>query len=100
MSRRCVITGMGVVSPLGSTVDSMWENEKNGVCGIENITKFDTTDFKVKVAGEVKDFDPEKYMTKKDIREMILLPYMRWVLPYRQWMTVVSIWRKRTHRES
>ena len=66
MSRRCVITGMGVVSPLGSTVDSMWENAKNGVCGIENITKFDTTDFKVKVAGEVKDFDPEKYMTKKD----------------------------------
>ena len=68
MSRRCVITGMGVVSPLGSTVDSMWENAKNGVCGIENITKFDTTDFKVKVAGEVKDFDPEKYMTKKDIK--------------------------------
>ena len=68
MSRRCVITGMGVVSPLGSTVDSMWENAKNGVCGIENITKFDTTDFKVKVAGEVKDFEPEKYMTKKDIK--------------------------------
>ena len=68
MSRRCVITGMGVVSPLGSTVDSMWENAKNGVCGIDNITKFDATDFKVKVAGEVRDFDAEKYMTKKDIK--------------------------------
>ena len=52
---------MGVVSPLGSTVDSMWENAKNGVCGIDNITKFDATDFKVKVAGEVRDFDAEKY---------------------------------------
>ena len=59
---------MGVVSPLGSTVDSMWENAKNGVCGIDNITKFDATDFKVKVAGEVRDFDAEKYMTKKDIK--------------------------------
>ena len=68
MSRRCVITGMGVVSPLGSTVDSMWENAKNGVCGIDNITKFDATDFKVKVAGEVRNFDAEKYMTKKDIK--------------------------------
>ena len=59
---------MGVVSPLGSTVDSMWENAKNGVCGIDNITKFDATDFKVKVAGEVRNFDAEKYMTKKDIK--------------------------------
>ena len=60
---------MGVVSPLGSTVDSMWENAKNGVCGIDNITKFDATDFKVKVAGEGRDFDAEEYMTKKATKE-------------------------------
>ena len=62
---------MGVVSPLGSTVDSMWENAKNGVCGIDYITQFDTTDFKAKVAGEVKGFNAEDYMTKKDITIII-----------------------------
>ena len=92
MSRRCVITGMGVVSPLGSTVDSMWENAKNGVCGIDNITKFDATDFKVKVAGEVRDFDAES-------REMTHLPYMLWGLLFRLWMTAVSIWKKRMPQE-
>ena len=68
MSRRCVITGMGAVTPLGSTVASFWEGIKNGVCGIGKITKFDTTDYKVKIGAEVKDFDAEKYMGKKDIK--------------------------------
>lgn len=68
MSRRCVITGMGAVTPLGSTVSSFWEGIKNGVCGIGRITKFDTTDYKVKIGAEVKDFDAEKYMNKKDIK--------------------------------
>ena len=67
MSRRCVITGMGVVSPLGSTVDSMWENAKTVYVELRISQSLNTTDFKVKVAGEVKDFDPEKYMTKKKI---------------------------------
>ena len=56
MSRRCVITGMGAVTPLGSTVSSFWEGIKNGVCGIGRITKFDTTDYKVKIGAEVKGF--------------------------------------------
>lgn len=68
MERRVVITGMGAITPLGSTVDSFWDGLKNGVCGIDYIKKFDTTDFKVKIAGEVKDFDAEKYMTKKDVK--------------------------------
>ncbi len=68
MARRCVITGMGAVTPLGSTVDAFWNGIKNGVCGIDFIEKFDTTDFKVKVGGEVKDFDAEKYMDRKDIK--------------------------------
>ena len=59
MERRVVITGMGAVTPLGSTVDSFWDGLKNGVCGIDYIKKFDTSDFKVKIAGEVKGFDPE-----------------------------------------
>ena len=66
MERRCVITGLGVVTPLGNTVEEYWNGLKNGVCGIDYIKKFDTTDYKVKIAAEIKDFDPEQYMTKKD----------------------------------
>ncbi len=68
MSRRVVITGMGAITPLGSTVDTFWEGIRNGVCGIDYITKFDTTDYKVKIGGEVKDFNAEDYMTKKDVK--------------------------------
>lgn len=68
MSKRCVITGMGAVSPVGSTVDSMWDAIQNGVSGIDYIKKFDTADFKVKVAGEVRGFDAEQYMSKKDVK--------------------------------
>lgn len=68
MSRRCVITGMGAVTPLGSTVETFWNGISNGECGIELIKKFDTTDYKAKVGAEVKDFDPELYMTKKDVK--------------------------------
>lgn len=64
---RVVVTGMGIVSPLGNDVKAFWENIKNGVCGIAPITKFDTTDYKVKVAGEVKDFDARAYMEKMDV---------------------------------
>lgn len=68
MERRVVVTGMGAVTPLGSTVEDYWNGLKNGECGIDYIQKFDTTDYKVKVAGEVKGFDPELYMTKKDVK--------------------------------
>ena len=68
MDRRVVVTGMGAVTPLGCTVDTFWEGLKNGKCGIDLIQKFDTTDFKVKVGAEVKDFDPELYMSKKDVK--------------------------------
>lgn len=68
MERRCVITGLGVVSPVGNTVDEFWNSIKNGVSGIDFITKFDTTDYKVKIAGEVKNFNPEEYVSKKDVK--------------------------------
>ena len=68
MERRCVITGLGVVTPLGNTVEEYWNGLKKGVCGIDYIKKFDTTDYKVKIAAEIKDFDPEQYMTKKDVK--------------------------------
>ncbi len=65
--KRVVVTGMGVISPLGNDVQRFWENIKAGVCGVGPITKFDTAAYRVKVAAEVRDFDPLNYMDKLDI---------------------------------
>lgn len=68
MKRRVVVTGMGLVSPLGNSVDASFDAMINGENGVDFITLFDTTDWKVKIAGEVKNLDLEKYMDKKEIR--------------------------------
>ena len=68
--RRVVITGLGAVTPIGNTVSETWENVKAGKCGIAPITYFDTTDRKVKVAGEVKNLDIESLIDKKELRKM------------------------------
>ncbi|OCN04565.1 beta-ketoacyl-[acyl-carrier-protein] synthase II [Erysipelotrichaceae bacterium MTC7] len=68
MKRRVVITGMGALSPIGNTAPDTWQAIKDGVCGIDKITHFDTTDFKAKLAGEVKDLDMEAYFTKRDLK--------------------------------
>ncbi len=68
MKRRVVITGMGALSPIGNTADALWENAKNGILGIDYIKSFDTTDMKVKVAAELKDYDPTAYMDKMTAR--------------------------------
>lgn len=64
---RVVVTGLGVVSPVGNDVPAFWHALCAGECGIGPITKFDTTDYKVKVAGEVRGFDPKQYMEKLDV---------------------------------
>lgn len=64
---RVVVTGVGVISPVGNTLDEAWNNLVNGVNGIGPLTLFDTTDYKVKVAAEVKDFNPRDYMSKQEI---------------------------------
>ena len=70
-NNRVVITGMGVVSPLGNEVDRFWNNIKQGVCGLSLITSFDTSEgYDVKVAGEVKDFDAKGYIGKKEMRRL------------------------------
>lgn len=66
--RRAVVTGLGVVSPIGSTVARYWDRLVAGRSGIAPITRFDTTDFSVKFGGEVEGFDPLDYMDKKEIR--------------------------------
>ena len=68
--KRVVVTGLGLITPVGIGVESSWKNLLNGVSGISNITKFDTTGFKSQVAGEVKNFDPDLYLNPKDSRRM------------------------------
>ena len=70
MSRRVVITGLGTVNPLGNNVETTWDNVKKGVCGIDEITRIDTTNHAVKLAGEVKDLDVTAVIDKKDARRM------------------------------
>ena len=69
-SKRVVITGTGVISSVGNSTATYWDALKNGKSGIGHITHFDTTDFKAKIAGEVKDFDITAYMTPKEARRL------------------------------
>ncbi|WP_218242683.1 beta-ketoacyl-ACP synthase II [Comamonas fluminis] len=68
--RRVVVTGLGCISPVGNTVGEAWANLLAGQSGIDLITKFDASNFSCKIAGEVKGFDVEKYMSAKDARSM------------------------------
>ena len=70
MSRRVVVTGIGAVSPVGNDAQTMWKNMLDGVCGIEEITAFDTSDLKVHIAGTVKGFEPEKYFEKREAKKL------------------------------
>ena len=68
--RRVVITGLGTVNPTGNTVAESWAAVKAGRCAVGPITAFDATDFKVKLAAEVKDFDPAERIDKREARKM------------------------------
>lgn len=70
MKRRVVITGMGTVNPLGNSVEDSWKRVRANECGIGEIKSFDTSDFPVKLAGEVKDFNPDEIIGKKEARRM------------------------------
>ena len=70
--QRVVVTGMGVISPLGLSADETWKNALNGVSGIDNITKFDAANYEVRFAGEVKNFNPDLYIEKKEQKKMDL----------------------------
>ena len=65
--KRVAVTGLGVISPVGNDVPTFWNALWSGTCGIGPITKFDATDYPVKLAAEVRDFDPKQYMEKLDI---------------------------------
>jgi 3-oxoacyl-[acyl-carrier-protein] synthase II len=70
LKNRVVITGMGAITPIGNNVKTFWENIKKGKCGIDFIKSFDTSEFKVKIAAEVKDFDPADVLDLKELKRM------------------------------
>ena len=67
---RVVVTGMGVLAPNGNSVSEYWDALTAGQSGIDHITYFDTTDFPVKIAGELSNFDPEQYFERKEVRKL------------------------------
>lgn len=83
--KRVVITGLGTINPIGNNVIDSFNSLKNGHCGIDYITQFDTTDFKVKIAAEVKDFNPEDYLDKKDVRKMARFTQLAVVAAMEAW---------------
>lgn len=70
MGKRVVITGMGVISPVGNDLDSFWNSLITGQSGVGYITQFDTSEFPVKIAAEVKNFEPEDFIEKKEVRRL------------------------------
>lgn len=70
--RRVVVTGLGIVSPLGTGVEKNWNALTSGQCGIDTITRFDASDLPTQIAGQVRDFNAEDYIEKKEIKKMDL----------------------------
>ena len=70
--RRVVVTGLGLITPLGNSVNETWNNILAGKSGISAITHFDTTDFPVRIGGSIRNFDPQDYIPKKEVKKMDL----------------------------
>lgn len=68
--KRVVVTGVGAITPIGNNCSDFWASIKAGKCGIDKVTAFDVENFKCQIAGEVKDFNPEEYIDKKEARKM------------------------------
>ena len=85
--RRVVVTGLGCVSPVGNTVADAWANLLAGKSGIDMITRFDATNFSCRIAGEVKGFNVEDYMSAKEARTMDAFVHTVSPLRRRPWRT-------------
>lgn len=95
MKRRVVVTGLGAVTPIGNNVDEFWKSVKEGKCGIGPITRFDTSEYKVHLAAEVKDFNAKDYLDFKTAKRMGRFPTMPLRHPVRLSRTQGWIWRTR-----
>ncbi len=85
MERRVVITGLGAITPLGNNVEEFWKGIKEGKCGIDQITKFDASDFKVKLAAEVKGYNPEDYFDRREAKRLDLFSQYAMVASREAW---------------
>ncbi len=81
--KRVVITGLGILSPLGNSISDFWQNIVDGKTGAGPITKFDAAKFKTRFACEVKGFKPEEYFDKKEIKKYDLFSIYAMVAPIR-----------------
>ncbi|MDF1617439.1 beta-ketoacyl-ACP synthase II [Petrocella sp. FN5] len=70
MSRRVVVTGIGAITPIGNNVDQFWSALKEGISGVDMITQFDASDYPVKIAAELKDYNPKDFLDRKDAKRM------------------------------
>ena len=93
--RRVVVTGLGAVTPVGNNVQAFWESVKTGKVGIGEITRFDTADFKVKLAAEVKDFNAKDYMDFKSAKRMELFSQYAVAQQRRLWQMQELKWEKK-----
>ena len=90
---RVAITGLGVISPVGQDIETVYANLRDGVCGVGRITRFDPAETKISVAAEVKDFDPEAFgISRGDTRRMDLFTQYatRSRVRSRPWTTAAS----------
>jgi len=78
MSRRVVVTGLGTVNPLGRDVESFWKAAQEGTSGIGEITHFDASGMKARIAGEIEGFDPEEYIERKEARRLDRYDQLFW----------------------
>ncbi len=85
MERRVVITGLGAITPLGNNVEEFWKGIKEGKCGIDKITKFDASEFKVKLAAEVKGYNPEDYFDRREAKRLDLFSQYAMVASREAW---------------
>ena len=85
MGRRVVITGLGAITPIGNNVEDFWKGIKEGKCGIDQITKFDTSNFKVKLAAEVKGYNPEDYFERREAKRLDLFSQYAMVASREAW---------------
>ena len=78
MSRRVVVTGLGTVNPLGLDVETFWKAAQEGKSGVDEITQFDASHMKARIAGEIADFDPEVYIERKEARRLDRYDQLFW----------------------
>lgn len=98
MEKRVVITGMGAITPIGNTVEEFWKGIQEGRCGIDDITLFDTTDYKVKLAAEIKGYVPEEHFDKRSSKRLERFTQLA-IVAAREAMQDSGITPENTHME-